>query len=44
VVVSSTDHIRGEINWDDVNFKLVSKTLPYDPAKAYYQSKLVQTL
>ena len=44
MVVTSTDHFRGEINWDDVNFKLVSKNLPYDPAKAYYQSKLANLM
>ena len=44
VVVSSTDHFRGKINWDDVNFTMTSKTLPYDPAEAYYQSKLANMM
>ena len=42
--MSSTDHFRGNINWDDVNFKMISKTTPYEPAKAYYQSKLANVM
>ena len=44
IVVSSTDHFRGEINWDDVNYKMISKSTPYDAAKAYYQSKLANIM
>ncbi len=43
-MVSSTDHFRGEINWDDVNYKMISKSTPYDAAKAYFQSKLANIM
>ena len=44
IILTSTDHFRGQIHWDDVNFQMTSKTLPYDPAQAYYQSKLANMM
>merc|ERR1712025_599134 len=38
--VSSLAHTNGQMNWDDINFE---KT-PYDPIKAYGQSKLANVL
>jgi NAD(P)-dependent dehydrogenase (short-subunit alcohol dehydrogenase family) len=40
VNVSSLAHERGQIYWDDVNFERT----PYDPMKAYSQSKLANVL
>merc|ERR1711892_1435831 len=40
VNVSSLAHTQGQMNWDDINFE---KT-PYNPIKAYGQSKLANVL
>jgi len=43
-MVTDKKHYQGEIHWDDVNFKMISKGLPYKPHVAYAQSKLANTM